>query len=984
MVMRPSIIVWVAATGAAAAACSEPPPGKTYYERNIEPILLASCAGNTSGCHATAGRAEDPYDFAAGNFDVTSFERVQKRRDLLTAFGAYPVPLLLIKAVGPREVRLQYGAEFKDVLVSHVGGNILSTGSDAYLTLLSWTANGATANGLPPPSPAQTGTGPCSPVVPSEFNPATYLANPHFAEFRDRVAPVLRGCATGSCHGAPQSDFYVTCGDDDTQRAFNFSQAWSFVDNPAAQSQLLQVPLAVEAGSSPHSGGDQFASAADPDFVTIAAWAEKVGRIEFGAGDPAKLFFKDQVQPMLLARGCGFAACHSPQSTNDFKMRSGSSGFFSAVATARNYDLARDEFMALELPDARHGRLVAKNLLPEDGGITHRGGPLFGVAGPCPQPFDPAAAETRPYCVMQEWTRLERAAMIGRGEVAPMTAGNQVPMVYVDRQASHVAGPLEFDTFQPGSDLRVADLTLGAGGAVTSAGASRSLLGGCGVAAADVDVRAPDVRHDGTTIAFAMRTAAADPLGVWIVNLDGSNCRRVTAAQPDRNGLKLHNFDPAWSPDGEWLVFASTRGGAGGPSRSRKRFLPQSDLWRMRPDGTGAEQLTFLTNAELSPQMMREGRIIMTTEKVSDGFYQLAGRRLNWDLTDYHPLLAQRAASLYASPGDLASTATSVGYAQATEIREDHDGDFIFILSDAGARGGAGTLAIFNRSLGSFEADRTEDAFVRSMRIVDRAATGRVGSATSGAYRSPASMPDGRILTAYTSFGGDLGTAASLDWDLVAIDPVTGQRTTLVGGAGAQVEGVVAVKSPPRKLFLNRRQLVFGGAINVAATGAGRATVHMPDAPMIFTMLTANLRRGRPVDAFRRATQLAVYLEAPAGAGTTSGNTASGVFQQRTLVGRAPLRDDGSVRFNVPAGVGAVLALEDASGGTVVTMTEEHQLAPGEQISLGIRESLFDAVCGGCHGSVTGSELDIAVTPDALTGASESLSQNADPVRLGP
>ena len=977
--MRPTMTLVVAGV-LAAAACTEPPPGRTYYERNIEPILVQSCAGNTSGCHRTS--PEDPYDFAAGNFDVTSFENVQKRRDLLTPFGPYPVPLLLVKAVGARAIQVAYGGEFEDLLVDHVGGNIFAIDSDAYLTLLSWTANGATANGLPPPSPPREGTGPCSTALPSDFDPAPYRANPNFAEFRDQVMPVLASCNSGSCHGAPQSDFYISCGNDEAQVAFNFSQAWSFVDNPAAQSQILRVPLALNAGGSRHTGGDQFDSTEDAGYVALAAWAEKVGRIDFG-GDPGKVFFEEHVQPMLLARGCAFAACHSPMATNDLKLRSGSNGFFSAIATERNYKLMRDEFMAFELPDPRHARAVAKNLLPEDGGISHRGGALFGAAGPCDDPFDPDQPNPRPYCVMREWSRIERAAMVARDEIEPMASGDTVAIVYVDRAASHVAGPLEFDTFQPGSDLRAADASLGADGAVTGVGGSRSLLGDCGVDPAAVDVRGPDIRHDGTTVAFAMRTAAAQPFGLYVVDLDGSDCRRVTPPEADRNGLKIHNVDPAWSPDGTYLVYASTRGGFAGPTRSRKRFLPQTDLWRIKPDGTGDEQLTYLTNSEISPQMMREGRIIMTTEKVSDGFYQLAGRRLNWDRTDYHPLLAQRAQSPYVDRNDLTALSPSVGYGQATEIREDSDGNFLLIFSDPGAKGGAGTLATFNRSIGAFEAGRTDDAYLRSTRIIDPAATGRPGAPTAGAYRSPASMPDGRILAAYTSFAGDLGTAASLDWDLVAVDPATGARTVLIGGAGAQLEGVMAIKAPPRKPYLNRRQLVFGGSIDVAATGAGRANVHFPDAPMVFTMLTGNLRRGRPVDAFRRATQLAVYAEAPAPAGTTSGNTASGVFQQRTLVGRAPLREDGSTRVNVPAGVGAVLALEDASGATVVTMTEEHQLAPGEQISLGIREDLFDSVCGGCHGSVSGSELDVAVKPDALTGASASLSANADPTRIG-
>ena len=74
-------------------------------------------------------------------------------------------------------------------------------------------------------------------------------------------------------------------------------------------------------------------------------------------------------------------------------------------------------------------------------------------------------------------------------------------------------------------------------------------------------------------------------------------------------------------------------------------------------------------------------------------------------------------------------------------------------------------------------------------------------------------------------------------------------------------------------------------------------------------------------------------------------------------------------------------------------MTEEHQLGPGEQISMGVRETivgtsgatvqLFDAVCGGCHGSVSGKETDIVVTPDALTGASTSLKQNDTPEDVG-
>jgi hypothetical protein len=480
-----------------------------------------------------------------------------------------------------------------------------------------------------------------------------------------------------------------------------------------------------------------------------------------------------------------------------------------------------------------------------------------------------------------------------------------------------------------------------------------------------------------------MRTSANDPLGIYVAKISDRSCRRITPAAPDVAGIKIHDFDPAWSPNGDSIVFASTRGGAAGPSRSRKLFQPQSDLWRIPAGGGDAEQLTFLTNSEIQPQMMREGRIIMTTEKVSGGFYQLAGRRLNWDRTDYHPLLAQRAVSLYPTADDLTGTRPSVDYQQATEIREAADGNFLLILSDAGARGGAGTLAVFNRSVGPFEAGRDDAGFVAAMHLVDPAATGRVGSATAGAYRSPSSLPDGQILASYAAFNGDLGAATSLDFELVAVDPASGRRTPIFAAAqaDAQVEAVLAIQRPRGKPYFNRRQLVFGGGLD---GGLGdRAVVHFPDAPMAFTVLTGNLRRGRPIEAFRAARQLAVYEEAFAGAGTTSGSGPDGIFESRRLLGRARLAGDGSAKIAIPAGRGIVLELQDGDGNPVVTMGEEHQLGPGERISLGVREELFDAVCGGCHGSISGRETDIVVTPDALTGASQSASADDDPVSVG-
>lgn len=1007
-----AVVCAVATSSSAGCGGCDSPAGRTYYERNVEPILVQKCAGNTSGCHST--NTDDPYEFAAGNFDVTSFANVQKRRDVLRRFGAYPQPLLLIKAIAPEtpdptkpsRLQFQYGTDpadptgntpaFRDIEVLHAGGAILELNSDAYFVLQTWLQNGATENGLKPPSPAQSGNGTCSTAVPSGFNPAALMANPKYAsglqKFKDDVQPILKahGCTSSNCHGAPQSDFYITCGDADSQLAFDFSQAWSFVTTPVDDSQLLRVPLAVAGGGRGHTGGDQFADTNDADYVKIRDWASSVGTLDFAAGNPGKQFFKDKVQPILIARGCSFEACHSPAASNDLKLRSGTQGFFSAVALEKNYDLVRDEFMAIEFPDARRGRVVAKTILANDartnavGGIAHRGGPVLENPG---SPSDPASCATAPasntpFCIIQAWVDLERTG--AAAEVTAMTNGSTIPIVYVQRPANAVAGRLEFDTFQGGADLRVVTGAFGAnfGADLTVDNSTQaSLIGGCGLGA-NPDIGRPSVRNDGDTVAFAGRAAAGAGWRIYTVSIaNPGNCAAVATGA---TGL-VHDFDPTWSPDGAYLVFASTRGQSG-PTETRVQPRPQSDLWRMSmPSGT-PEQVTVLSNSEVNPQFMREGRMTMSTEKASDGFYQVAGRRINWDLTDYHPLLAQRKDSLYPSPTDLTTTLPSIGYSSATDIREGNDGDFLLILSDSNKgiavlKGGAGALAVFNRSIGPFEMNRADAGYLQSVRILGSPSASGHAGATAG-YRAPFYLPDGEIMVSYAT------NVTTLNWDVQVVDPRSNAQHSLgINGNGeVTADAVLAYKYPPRQLYLNRRQLVFGGGVDV---DPGSAVLYMPDAPMVFTLLTGNLRRGRPVDAFRAAKFLAVYREGICPAGACN-RTTNGIYQSRTLLGKAPLQDDGSVKLMLPPRTGVVFELQGDDGHAIVTMQEEHQLGAGESIAMGVRESIvnaagdtvhvFDAVCGGCHGSVSGKELDIAVTADALTGASTSLSQTMAPI----
>ncbi|KAJ5890172.1 tat pathway signal sequence domain-containing protein [Penicillium tannophilum] len=81
---------------------------------------------------------------------------------------------------------------------------------------------------------------------------------------------------------------------------------------------------------------------------------------------------------------------------------------------------------------------------------------------------------------------------------------------------------------------------------------------------------------------FYMNRIGPSGSQLWIANADGSNKTQLMG-----NQTNAFDYHPSWSPDGEWIVFTSERRGAG-----------QSDLYRVRPDGTGLEVLADTNSVE--------------------------------------------------------------------------------------------------------------------------------------------------------------------------------------------------------------------------------------------------------------------------------------------------------------------------------------------------------------------------------------------------
>lgn len=1006
-------IAALSAFAALAAACtrSEEPEQTTFYARRIDPILQSSCASSPtgSGCHVVA----DDRGNALGNLSVESYDHLILRRDLLINYGPYGVPGLLLKVVPDFKLRLTTYASPEPTIITtdivHGGDQLIDFSTPGFTALETWIRNGAAENNAPTATP-EGDRGPCAEVVgiDERFDPASEPATEDYALFQSRVGRMLgERCAGSKCHGSPANSLYLTCGETEEQLRWNYFAASDYVSADPTSSEILRRVLDPGAGGTYHEGGVIFRSASDGEYVDLLAWVTERAAQGGALGVPTDdgfEFFATRVQPMLVKRGCMMLGCHSPTMFHDYRLRGGSGGHFGLPATRKNYQLSLEQ-LALESPDPNTSRIIRKNLPVQAGGILHRGGPLFSGFR-SPDDCDLAAAESGPldeqppYCVLVAWIARERAA---RMETArPLDA-----ILYVRRPPKPGRdAPQDWADFSPGSELVQLAVTTGADGTIVP-GAETSLSALCGLTPASSEVRRAAVSWDGQRIAFSARTSADEPFRIYVIENGTCEVDAAIDAPPvsdsgpvPSNGELFHNFDPTFAPDGR-IVFVSTRGNVmntrafpyEGPQRTpADPSKLNTNLYVREADGS-IRQLTFLLNQELSPSFMRDGRLIFSTEKRAPGFYQLAGRRMNLDGGDYHPLFGQR---------------STIGFTQFHDVVELPDRNLAVILSDRGARASAGTLAVVNRSIG-IDQHSTDPAdflvdpsaidfpvpgfYLRSMHIVDGAATGKL-SGTQGAYATPSPLPDGRLLVSYAADVTDL-TAPGGDFDIVIVDPRPGvapNRTPLVTGPGDALWPVGVYAKQNIGIFRSRLDEV-NGATRISDERPDVSEILFLDVPLLATLLFQNTRDGRNfLDG--RAT-LEVWQSLPPEPSVVSFDSGSPfitedqygpLYVRRARLGMRATHPDGSLKIAIPGGVPFVLAtraaLADDREPVLHFQREEMQAYPGEQLRQSMPREFFNGMCGGCHGSILGQEFHIGANPDVLTRASEVAARNDAPAEM--
>jgi hypothetical protein len=550
------------------------------------------------------------------------------------------------------------------------------------------------------------------------------------------------------------------------------------------------------------------------------------------------------------------------------------------------------------------------------------------------------------------------------------------------------------------------------------------------------DVRRPAVSWDGTKIAFAGRMTSSDPLAVYEMNATGTTCQKhalnavtfPSQCSSGTPGIMVHNFDPAYAPDGR-IVFASTRGNlplaqgnfsyCGPQTTPADPSKPNSNLYIYDPVAQQTTQLTYLLDMERHPNLMVDGRAIFTTEKREPNFAQLALRRQNLDTGDYHPLYAQR---------------SSIGYHQADDVVEMNDKSFAAIFSDIGALHGGGVLGTFNRSIGidftstnpadypidptvlnpnSLSAPERPTFFLDSLRIPPTLGGSGTPGTVGNLYTTPSALPGGMLLVSKSTAAADPATFDGL-YDLYVLDPETGNSTLLVQGGGEQVVEAVGVyprfvRGPDLPAAFtsaldepNGHTTVFPGETNVDVTYL--------DMQILSSLFFQNTPTGRLMDP--GLTSVDVYEELPPDPGVSSlspgpfvaSDSFGMVWVKRRLLGTVPLSSDASAHVQLPGGVPLVFHLPDTTLSMQKNLPrwqrEEVQYSPGETLNQGFPGQVtstgpvgpgspppvnpfFDGLCGQCHNAISGRAVDVAVTPDMLTQASNVVVRGSVPTSLG-
>jgi len=432
-----------------------------------------------------------------------------------------------------------------------------------------------------------------------------------------------------------------------------------------------------------------------------------------------------------------------------------------------------------------------------------------------------------------------------------------------------------------------------------------------------VSAMQPDLSYDGRKIIFTARRAT-DPRGVWNIHemyIDGSGLRQITRDMGECT-------DPYYLPSGK-IVFSSNKPGFRDEyDRDKARLLYTCNL-----DGSDAERITFNLSSDTATIVMHDGRLLFTT-------WQHHGEHNNTDGIFAFGTAMPDGTQFNSFTGNQFQLRDTKSY-----IQQLTDGRVVFVESAGHRLYNAGGLGMVD---------------LRNPQTTQQVLTPGItydGNNLAGRYASPYPLPGGQMLC---SFSPGRATAA-LQYDpaeeihmgIYQFDFASGRPAKLIfDDPTAQDYDALAVFDrpvPPIIPDMVDRKKTTGVMMCVNAYLSDRpATTKYARVGLLPPAQPGEIKAVRVTEGFgiedkdpNRHKSIAIdILQMSFGSSSNSGNP----FEQKRILGYAPVEEDGSFSVEVPADKVLSLQTLDANGMAIETQLTWVWVRPGET-----------RLCVGCH-----------------------------------
>ncbi len=410
------------------------------------------------------------------------------------------------------------------------------------------------------------------------------------------------------------------------------------------------------------------------------------------------------------------------------------------------------------------------------------------------------------------------------------------------------------------------------------------------------DVSDPEISYDGLKVMFSMRRNSSDSFHIYEMNVDGNGLRQLTNSNFD-------DHDPTYLPNGK-ILFTSNRPGFVDEYNRRDAEV----LFTMDADGANIEEISFNASDDFDPIVTATGHVVYTR-------WEHHGPINRFPLFITNP--DGHGTFTFFSPHNLRTF---------FHPRELPDGSIIAVRSNM-VNGDRGPLVIIKDH--SKAGEPLEDGdYVNITPEIETSGP----PYENGVFKYPHPLPDGRLIVSYTPRYGEFKDEN--DNVIEDIEPDYGLYTINTNGSGLTL------------LYNNTEYHEFDAVVigERSVPPVIPSVLDKSQSTGVFTVQNVYFRQQndgqvRPDKSIQEVKAVMVIEGMPQKRGDRESFGMTN-FEQKRILGVAPVQADGSFSIKVPANIPLSFNTIDSLGRALVVKRNWVTIRPGEHF----------AKCTGCHG----------------------------------